>query len=123
MGVTIVTRAIPIIMSAMRTAVSEAACRLPVLICTTPQLTSMVPPCCVKSLSRETSTTMPSVGARARSAWAGEMRAQAYRTTMAASAGTSPAKSRAWSVSTRNAMPSKSFVLGSRRWSADVPGT
>ena len=122
-GVTIVTRAIPNIMSVMRAAVSAAACRLPVLTSMMPQLTSVVPPCCVKSLSRETSTTMPSVGARARSALAGVMRAHAYRETMATSEGRSPVKSRACSTSTRNATPSRSFVRGSRRWSAEVPAT
>lgn len=55
-----------------------------------PQLTSVVPPCCVKSLSRETSTTMPSVGARARSALAGVMRAHAYRETMGDKRGQKP---------------------------------
>ena len=44
MGVTIVTRAIPNIMSVMRAAVSAAACRLPVLTSMMPQLTSVVPP-------------------------------------------------------------------------------
>ena len=134
-GVTIVTRAIPNIMSVMRAAVSAAACRLPVLTSMMPQLTSVVPPCCVKSLSRETSTTMPSairyqpnalkscLRTKPVSQRMGVMRAQAYRETMATSEGRSPVKSRACSTSTRNATPSRSFVRGSRRWSAEVPAT